>query len=126
MSSTDLMQLSLDTWSTLVCLKKGFSATSRHDFSIVDASFDLSSAIREGFFDDMVVRCANGTEVSEVMSSYPGQMVVNFSGKLSEAFQSNIVYKQILSLVWKKIANTVMPSSIDTVLDFFTFEVCFF
>ena len=65
MSSSDLMQLSLDTWSTLVCLKKGVNATSQNDFSIVDSSFDLSSALREGFFDDVVVRCANGTEVRD-------------------------------------------------------------
>jgi len=74
MSSTDLMQLSLDTWSTLVCLKKSFSATSRHDFSIVDNSFDLSSALKEGFFDDVIVRCANGTEVIKVMGYNPGYL----------------------------------------------------
>jgi hypothetical protein len=57
------MQLTLDSWLTLICVRRRSAAKSRNDFCIVDGSFDLLPALAEGFFDDVVVKSANGTEV---------------------------------------------------------------
>lgn len=67
MNGPDLIQLTYENWCTLICVKKCFEVKSDNEFSIVDSSYDLLPAFREGFFADVIIKSANGTQVLEIL-----------------------------------------------------------
>jgi hypothetical protein len=58
-----MMQLTYDNWGTIFCLKKNSELKRPNSFSMVDPSFDVLSAFREGFFADVIIQSSNGTQV---------------------------------------------------------------